>query len=72
MNTSAEHSAEHSIERSVTEVEGRLRQSLATVQAKAEKRLKSLRQYVVDRPVRSVAVAFAIGLGLARLLQNLK
>jgi ElaB/YqjD/DUF883 family membrane-anchored ribosome-binding protein len=64
-------SAEHSIERSLTEVEGRLRQSFETVQTEAENRLKRLRQYVADRPVRSVVVAFAVGLGLARLLQKL-
>jgi ElaB/YqjD/DUF883 family membrane-anchored ribosome-binding protein len=64
--------AARSIERSLAEVEGRLRHSLETVQADAENRLKGLRQYVAERPVRSVAVAFAIGLGLARLLQKLK
>jgi ElaB/YqjD/DUF883 family membrane-anchored ribosome-binding protein len=65
-------SAERSIENSLTEIEDRLRQSLETVQGKAKSRLKSLRQYVADRPVRSVAVAFTIGLGLARLFQKLR
>lgn len=67
MTTRAEAFGESSLAR----IEDRLRQSLATVQTEAEDRVKSMRRYVANRPVRSVVVAFAVGLGLARLLQKL-
>jgi ElaB/YqjD/DUF883 family membrane-anchored ribosome-binding protein len=65
-------STERSIEKSITEAEGRLRQSLEKAQTAAENRLKSLRQYLAGRPVRSVLVAFAVGVGFARLLQKIR
>ena len=65
-------SAEHLVEKSLTEVEGRIRQSLETFQNETANRLKRLRQYLADRPVRSVVVAFTVGLGLAHLLQRLR
>ncbi len=65
-------STERSIENSITEAQGRFRQSLEKAQTEAENRLKSLRQYLGGRPVQSVVVAFAVGLGLARLLQKLR
>jgi ElaB/YqjD/DUF883 family membrane-anchored ribosome-binding protein len=63
--------AEASIDNALTQIEGKVRHSLANVRSETENKVKSLRQSIGARPFRSMAVAFAAGLALARLLQRL-
>ena len=52
-------------------LEGRLREPIEKVQAQAEKRIKKLSKLIVQRPAASLAVAFIVGFGLARVLQKI-
>lgn len=56
---------------SLSALEGRLRAPLEKAQAQAEKRLKKVSKLIVQRPAASLAVAFVVGFGLARLLQKI-
>lgn len=56
---------------SLSGLEDRLRAPIEKVQATAEKRLKKVAKLVVQRPAASLAVAFVIGFGVARLLQKI-
>ncbi len=56
---------------SLTEIESRVCSSLERFRDEAEGRLRSLSKMVVDKPVRSLGVAFLSGFIIARLLQKL-
>ncbi len=60
-----------SSENMLAELQDRARGSLERVQGQMQRRLRGLSDIIVDKPVRSLGVAFLSGLVIARLLQKL-
>jgi ElaB/YqjD/DUF883 family membrane-anchored ribosome-binding protein len=56
---------------SLMELEDRMRWSIDRVRGQAEQRLRRLSNLIVNKPIRSLGVAFLSGVVLARLLQKL-
>jgi len=56
---------------SLVELEDRVRWSIDRVRGQAEQRLRRLANLIVNKPIRSLGVAFLSGVVLARLLQKL-
>lgn len=55
----------------VAEMENRFRKSIEKAEAEAQSRVRILADFIAERPMRSLCVAFLVGFGVARLLQKL-